>query len=89
MTYKTTARFPGTVSVHRSVWPGSPVRDPESAAAKRLYEFRKAHPGVEIRREEGCWSAHWDSLSGRRHAYAAELDWVLDMLDEHFPKAAA
>ena len=57
--------------------------------AVRLNEFRAIHPEVEIKREDGYWSAHWDSPTGPKHAYAAELEWVLDLLDEEFPEAAA
>jgi hypothetical protein len=55
----------------------------------RLNEFRSVHPEVEIKKQDGRWLARWDSSTGREHAYATELEWLLNMLDKHFPKAAA
>lgn len=55
----------------------------------RLLEFQAAHPDVEIKKEDRYWSAHWDSPTGRKNAYAAELEWLLDMLDEQFQEAVA
>lgn len=55
----------------------------------RLNEFRTTHPEVEIKKADGHWWAYWDSPTGRAHAYATELEWLLDMLDIHFPKVTA
>jgi len=56
----------------------------------RLNEFRAAHPGVEITKEDGYWQTRWTSPSGRaKAACSVELEWLLDMLDEHFPEAVA
>jgi hypothetical protein len=52
----------------------------------RLDEFRAAHPEVEIKKDDGHWRAAWTDPSGKaKGAYAAELEWLLDMLDKHFP----
>jgi hypothetical protein len=56
----------------------------------RLNDFRDAHPEVEIKHQDGRWRAGWTDPSGKaRSAYAAELEWVLDMLDKHFPAPAS
>jgi hypothetical protein len=55
----------------------------------RLDEFRAAYPEVEVKREDGYWRAAWTGPSGKaKGAYAAELEWLLDILDEHFPPPA-
>jgi hypothetical protein len=55
----------------------------------RLNEFRAAHPEVEIKQEDGYWRAGSIGPSGKaKSAYAAELEWLLDMLDKSFPAPA-
>jgi hypothetical protein len=55
----------------------------------RLDEFRAAHPEGEVTKDDGHWQAAWTDPSDRpKGAYAAEFEWLLDMLDKHFPAPA-